>query len=44
MRDIVELSHDCMKEFWTSKPVLSLDLRRKVAKNDNSGLVWANED
>ena len=44
MRDIVELGDDCVEEFWTSKAVLGLDLRRKVAQDDDSGLVWANED
>jgi hypothetical protein len=33
-----------MQQFWTSESILSLNLRRKVPKNNDSGLIRSDED
>jgi hypothetical protein len=40
MRHIVELRDGGMPDFWSSKSVLALNLRRKVSQNNDSRLLW----
>jgi hypothetical protein len=44
MWDIVELSNNSMQEFRASESILSLHLRRKVPKDNDSGLIRSDQD
>jgi hypothetical protein len=44
MWDVIELGNNSMQQFWTSESILSLNLRREVPKNDDSGLIRSDED
>ena len=44
MRDIVKLCDDRVHNLWSIVPVRLLHLGAEMSKDDDSGLVWPNQD
>lgn len=42
--EVVELRDGSVQLVWASVPIEGLDLGTEVAEDDDSGLVWADED
>lgn len=44
MRNVVELSDHSVQQLWSSKSILSLELRTKVTENDNGWHIRPDQD